>query len=119
MKKSLISPFVASALLALNVALIPSQVLAAGGPVVLDGNYASLLPNGVTSTIVHPIQGVTTEHYMGTGAWQSIPGGGTNTTNRSTFELYIDPTSALFSSLGAFTLDQVTSITYFTRKGTT
>lgn len=88
----------------------------AQGPVtvVLGGGVADSLPNGVSPTSAHPIQGSTAQHFIGTGAWQSIPA---VTSGTRKFELYIDPTAAPFNSLGSFSLNQIASVSYYTNRG--
>jgi len=87
--------------LALGVGPAPTAQAAATN-VVLGGSVATLA--GAQSS--------NSEQYLGSGSWHSILGDGK-------IELYIDPKSPPFDSLGSFTIADIKSFSYVTKNGGT
>jgi parallel beta-helix repeat protein len=87
--------------LALGVGPAPTAQAAATN-VVLGGSVATLA--GAQSS--------NSEQYLSNGSWHSILGDGK-------IELYIDPTSPPFDSLGSFTIADIKSFSYVTKNGGT
>ena len=87
--------------LALVVGPLP-VAQAATTKVVLGGSVAALAA----------AQSSNSEQYLGNGSWHSVLGD-------SKIELYIDPTSPPFDSLGSFTIADIKSFSYVTKNGGT
>ena len=99
--KSKIFSILFALVLVLSFSLVTAVPVAAADATVILGGSIAPLCNAQGSA----------EQYLSKGSWQAIP--------NTKMELYIDPTSAPYNSLGSFTIAQIASISYVTKNSGT